>query len=74
MEIFTVKVQTLQNASREKLTERIGANAMRRFTPYVQVYEFEALLFSEPIRVAKVGLETLYTEIVNSFDSRKYQQ
>ncbi len=71
-----VKAQTLQNAFAEKLTEKIGANAMRRFIPYVQMYEFEALLFSDPIKMAqgmdKVELETAFTEIANRFDSPEH--
>ncbi|HGS5126202.1 TPA: DUF4276 family protein [Vibrio parahaemolyticus] len=71
-----VKAQTLQNAFAEKLTEKIGANAMRRFIPYVQMYEFEALLFSDPIKMAqgmdRVELEKVFTEIANSFDSPEH--
>ncbi|MDK9516957.1 DUF4276 family protein [Vibrio parahaemolyticus] len=71
-----VKAQILQNAFAEKLTEKIGANAMRRFIPYVQMYEFEALLFSDPTKMAqgmdKIELETAFTEIANSFDSPEH--
>ncbi|MEC4621970.1 DUF4276 family protein, partial [Bacillus paranthracis] len=56
-----VKAQTLQNAFAEKLTEKIGANAMRRFIPYVQMYEFEALLFSDPIKMAQ-GMDRVELE------------
>lgn len=46
---------------------------MRRFIPYVQVYEFEAQFFSDPTKMAqgmdKVELEAAFTEIANSFDS-----
>lgn len=42
----------------EKLTEKLGANAMRRFIPYIQMYEFEALLFSHPETLAiSIGCE-----------------
>ncbi len=36
-----------------KLKEKLGADAMRRFIPYVQMYEFEALLFSDPEKMAQ---------------------
>lgn len=39
---------SLENASRND----IGENSIRRFVPYVQMHEFEALLFSDPARFA----------------------
>ena len=36
----------------EKLTLDIGENAMRRFIPYVQMHDFEGLLFSDPAKIA----------------------
>lgn len=32
----------------DELTKHLGQNVMRRFIPYIQMYEFEALLFSNP--------------------------
>lgn len=34
------------------LSDKIDANALRRFIPYVQMYEFEGLLFSAPTQLA----------------------
>ena len=46
------KAQTLQAELSARLTEKLGVDAMRRFIPYVQMYEFEALLFSDPKKMA----------------------
>lgn len=50
------KAQALQQAMVEELTREIGADPMRRFIPFVQMYEFEALLFSDPEAFAR-GLD-----------------
>ena len=57
----------------ERLTNKLGDDAMRRFIPYVQMYEFEGLLFSCPRRLA-VGinqpiLEERFVHIRNEFES-----
>ena len=36
-----------------KLRDKLGDGVMRRFIPYVQMYEFEGLLFSDPDAFAK---------------------
>ncbi len=33
--------------------EAVGEDAARRFLPYVQMYEFEGLLFSDPAKLAQ---------------------
>lgn len=45
------------------LEQEIGTNSIRRFIPYVQMHEFEGLLFSDPASFAK-GIEepTLQSE------------
>lgn len=67
------KANALQDALNEKLVERIGGDAMRRFIPYVQMYEFEGLLFSDPQKMAE-GMERrdliqAFTDIANVFDT-----
>ncbi|EGR1548463.1 DUF4276 family protein [Vibrio parahaemolyticus] len=67
------KANALQDALNEKLVEKIGEDAMRRFIPYVQMYEFEGLLFSDPQKMAQ-GMERLdlvraFTEIAGAFDT-----
>ena len=42
-----------------ELTRLLGQDAMRRFIPYVQMYEFEALLFSDPDAFAR-GVDMPY--------------
>lgn len=42
------KSACLLQALTEVLEERLGQEPMRRFIPYVQMYEFEGLLFSDP--------------------------
>lgn len=60
-------VATFENS----LKVDIGENSMRRFIPYVQMYEFEALLFSDPERMAsgfsKPDLQANLEEIRNLF-------
>ncbi len=57
----------------EKLTEKLGDNAVRRFIPYIQMYEFEALLFSSPETLAtSIGCEQSkerFQSIRDDFDS-----
>jgi Domain of unknown function (DUF4276) len=51
----------------------VGQNAMRRFIPYIQMYEFEALLFSEPSdfasAIGRPDLSDDLRDIRNSFRS-----
>lgn len=53
------------------LKRDIGENSVRRFIPYVQMHEFEALLFSDPERLAhgidRPDLRSELTRIGNSF-------
>ncbi|EHH2507628.1 hypothetical protein BBM25_06255 [Vibrio parahaemolyticus] len=67
------KANALQDALNEKLVEKIGEEAMRRFIPYVQMYEFEGLLFSEPQKMAqgmdRLDLVQAFTDIAGAFDT-----
>mgnify|MGYP001157865614 CR=1 FL=1 len=47
------KAACIQNAMREHIRKVVGEDAIRRFIPYVQMYEFEGLLFSEPRKLAE---------------------
>ncbi|MER8149687.1 DUF4276 family protein, partial [Acinetobacter baumannii] len=49
---ITEKATTLQNELIAKLTGALGTDVMRRFIPFVQMYEFEGLLFSDPEKMA----------------------
>ena len=60
------KARIIQDALVEKLTERIDENAMHRFIPYVQMYEFEALLFSDCAQFA-AGIE--HPELAEKFQA-----
>ena len=46
------KADCLLSALTEQLHLKLGGDPLRRFIPYVQMYEFEALLFSDPERLA----------------------
>ena len=53
------------------LKSDIGENTIRRLIPYVQMHEFEALLFSDPARFAVgVGRPELQADIENSASRR----
>lgn len=49
---LNTKNQTISTAFTQQLEQRLGANAMQRFIPYIQFYEFEGLLFSNPQALA----------------------
>jgi hypothetical protein len=67
------KADCLLEAMIDKLQRKLGDEAMRRFIPYVQMYEFEGLLFSCPRRLAaginKPALEDKFLRIRNEFDT-----
>ena len=47
------KAMCVQARLVEALTSKLGDVAMQRFIPYVQMHEYEALLFSDPARFAE---------------------
>ncbi|MFK5950584.1 MAG: DUF4276 family protein [Methylococcales bacterium] len=59
-----------------KLTEQLGADIMLRFIPFIQMYEFEGLLFSDAEKMAqgmdKPELITHFQGISDSFDSPEH--
>lgn len=66
----------IEKALIEELTPHIGEEAMRRFIPYVQMYEFEGLLFSQPESLAnEIGQADLvedFSNIRGQFDSPEH--
>jgi hypothetical protein len=46
------KAAVLEAALKKHMTEQTDDTATRRFIPYVQMYEFEGLLFSDPAKMA----------------------
>jgi hypothetical protein len=56
-----------------QLESRIGQTAMQRFIPYVQMYEYEGLLFSDPVAFAqaidRTDLESILHQIKGGFAS-----
>lgn len=73
---IVTKATSVQEAMTTELTRLIGDDAMRRFIPFVQMYEFEALLFSDPIAFARgISNEHLsqnLTDIAEQFDSPEH--
>lgn len=67
------KASHMKTALVEKLTSNLGEEAVRRFIPYIQMYEFEGLLFSKPESLAaSVGCDNTigkFQEIRDAFDS-----
>ncbi|WP_434609692.1 DUF4276 family protein [Pseudomonas sp. D2-30] len=72
-ETMDAKADCLLEIMTEKLREKLGGEVMRRFIPYVQMYEFEGLLFSCPTRLAQginqPALEAKLLRIRNDFDT-----
>lgn len=70
------KAMTLNRALLEQLTTKLGSDAMRRFIPYVQMYEFEALLFSDPEKMARgmdqLELTSSLKAILDTFESPEH--
>lgn len=48
------KAECVLQAMTTALRKELGDNALRRFVPYIQMHEFEGLLFSAPAALAKV--------------------
>ncbi len=68
------KKQVLEDAFLQKLSDDLGENKIRRFIPYVQMYEFEGLLFSASEAIASnlgVSLSSVET-IINEFDTPEH--
>lgn len=67
------KASVMRGALEAKLSSNLSEEAMRRFVPYIQMYEFEGLLFSNPECLAKsVDCENKvdkFQEIRDAFDS-----
>lgn len=67
------KADCLLAALTERLQSTLGENPLKRFIPYVQMYEFEGLLFSHPERLARginqADLGTYLQKIRDAFDS-----
>lgn len=73
---ITQKAASIQQFMTAALEAKLGQDVMQRFIPYVQMYEFEALLFSEPALFAqgidKADLADSFQQIVNAFDSPEH--
>ena len=67
------KANCSQDALIEQLQGKLGEEPLRRFIPYVQMYEFEALLFSDPAGLARgidrSDLETALQKVRDAFDT-----
>jgi len=60
----------------EQLSQHINDDAMRRFIPYIQLYEFEGLLFSDPESMAselgRPDLVDKFVAIRSQFDTPEH--
>ena len=65
-----VRAATVCSALELALRNDLGENAIRRFIPYVQMHEFEGLLFSDPINFAN-GVEQ--PSLINDFTEIRSQ-
>ncbi|MYM74997.1 DUF4276 family protein [Duganella sp. FT134W] len=67
------KADCLLEVLTEKLIAKLGEDPLRRFIPYVQMYEFEGLLFSHPEKLAaginQTDLRNALQKIRDAFDS-----
>ena len=67
------KAQTIESALQHHVRAMTDENTVLRFIPYIQMYEFEGLLFSDPAKLAS-GLyiedfKTKFQAIRNSFNT-----
>ncbi|HRB20716.1 MAG TPA: DUF4276 family protein [Nitrosomonas sp.] len=67
------KVKCVLGEMSNKLREKLGEEPLRRFIPYIQMYEFEGLLFSAPDGLAqgiyRPHLEASFQKIRNKFET-----
>lgn len=67
------KSRLLLEALTESFRSKLGDDPLRRFIPYVQMHEFEGMLFSDAAALARginqVALGTSFQAIRNAFDS-----
>jgi len=60
----------------EQLSKHIDKDVMRRFIPYIQLYEFEGLLFSNPDSMASEighpGLAVDFLKVRNEFETPEH--
>jgi len=67
------KAECLQAALAAHVENAVGENAARRFIPYVQMHEFEGLLFSDPQKMAEgicqAHMESTFSAIRSGFPS-----
>lgn len=67
------KAQCVQEAVKTEVEKHLGANIVRRFIPYIQMYEFEGLLFSDCQKfasaISKPNLATNFQTIRSGFHS-----
>lgn len=64
------KARCVTRALNKQLQKQLGEKPLRRFIPYVQMHEFEGLLFSEPELLAS-GLDQ--TELADGFRKTREQ-
>lgn len=69
---FKQKFELIQNKLQEEVGKKLS-NSEKRFFPYIQMYEFEALLFSDPTNFAlgidRGELANDFKKICDSFDN-----
>lgn len=67
------KADYLLAAMTDRLREKLGHDVMHRFIPYIQMYEFEGLLFSNPDGLAtgidQPALKDKFQRIRDDFDT-----
>lgn len=65
------KAQCMLDVMSDELREKLGEESLRRFIPYIQMHEFEGLLFSAPNKLAqaiyKPDLKLEFQEIRDKF-------
>lgn len=65
------KLRRVVESLSSQVTKALGQEASRRFIPYIQMYEFEALLFSHPHALAEAiqqpGLADSFIQIKQQF-------
>ncbi|MCY4063490.1 MAG: DUF4276 family protein [Chloroflexi bacterium] len=70
------KLGVVCDAFADKLAQTLDEGPMRRFIPYVQMHEFEGLLFSDPMQLAfalrRQELAQQFWAIRNDFDTPEH--
>ncbi len=70
--VLAKKNEVIHTALYKSVEGQLGSSTASRFIPYIQMYEFEALLFSDPVLMENKLKTQGFVDIRKSFDSPEH--